>query len=98
MHGPRCIELADTARVARLSQAPNVQLIRRRRDGKVVEIQVQEYGDDSQQPAHHGNPRAYSHDHETDSNPARVWTLKHLPDEAGPIFRTVTTECLKRAA
>jgi hypothetical protein len=40
MAGPRCIELADPARVRRLMRASNVEVIRRRKDQAIVEIHL----------------------------------------------------------
>jgi hypothetical protein len=92
MCGERCLELADGARVARLARAANAELVRRRRDGKLVEIQLHEAGDDSAKRARLGNPRRYSHDHETDDNPENVWTLREIPSKARPVFLTVVAE------
>ena len=89
MSGTRCIELAGPQRVNRLARSPNVDVIRRRKDCKVVEIQVRDRGDDSRKPAKQGNPLKYSHRGETDSNPTNVWTLKHIPTHTRPIFRAV---------
>jgi hypothetical protein len=76
--GPRCYEWANRERLLCLIQAPNVKVIRRRKDKMIVELQVRECGDDSALPDRKGNPRAYSHDHETDQNPPRCWTLRRL--------------------
>jgi hypothetical protein len=92
MSGLRCIELADEARAARLVKASNVYAVRRRRDGKVVEIQVMDAGGDRDGP-HRGNPRRYSYDHESDQNPRGVWTLKHLDRSTRQIFRAAIDDC-----
>jgi hypothetical protein len=89
MSGPRCIELADAARVKHLAKAPNVELIRRRRDGRVVEIHLLEFGDDSRKRARNSNPQAYSHHAETEDNPSNTWTLKRLPRHTRAVFRAV---------
>jgi endonuclease V-like protein UPF0215 family len=94
MAGPRCIELADKARVRRLIQAPNVVVIRRKKDRRIVEIQLQEYGDDSRVPTRLGNPLAYSHKSETQDNVANVWALKRIPQQAATIFSAVLDECI----
>lgn len=94
MCGLRCLELADGARVARLARAPNAELVRRRRDGKLVEIQLHEAGDDSGKRGRAGNPRRYSHDHETEDNPENVWTLRQIPSQARPVFRAVIEDCM----
>jgi hypothetical protein len=78
MAGPRCIEFADPARVQKLIGASNVKVIRKRKTGRIVEIQLLEYGDDSRTPSKCGNPQKLSHNHETPDNPPGVWTLKKL--------------------
>jgi hypothetical protein len=99
----RCIDIADEARARRLTQAHNAQVIRRRKDRRIVEIHLTSQGDDSEwQPEHpRGNPRRYSHDHESEDNPRGTWKLKHIPDEAAEIFTAVLDQCLmteKKAA
>jgi len=80
MAGSRVIEFADPARVQKLIRASNVKVIRKRKTGTVVEIQLQECGDDSRTHSKWGNPQKLSHNSETADNPPRVWTLKRLPD------------------
>jgi hypothetical protein len=94
MRGERCLELADGARVARLAKAPNAELVWRHRDGKLVEIQLHEAGDDSRKRGRAGNPLRYSHDHETADNPENVWTLREIPSEARRVFTAVLLDCL----
>jgi hypothetical protein len=36
----------------------------------------------------------YSHNHETDTNPEKVWTLKRLPRTTRPVFTRVLDDCL----
>lgn len=91
--GERCIQLADAARVARLTKHPNVVVIRRRKDRQIVELQIHAVGDDSREPARLGNPLKYSHHGETDTNPSNVWTLKRIPSHARHVFTAVLDEC-----
>lgn len=35
----------------------------------------------------------YSHNRETEDNPAKVWTLLHLANSTRPVFMAVVTEC-----
>src|SRR5262249_47333592 len=79
MAGPRCVEFAGPARVQKLIGASNVKIIRKRKTGSIVEIQLLEYGDDSRIPSKWGNPQKLSTDYETPDNPHGVWTLKRLP-------------------
>ena len=84
MAGPQCVEFASPERVRRLLLAPNVRVIRRRKDRAVVEIQLAVHGDDTRLPARYGNPQKLSHDSETAENPPRIWTFKKLPPLPGP--------------
>lgn len=75
--GDRVLALVPPEQVRRYEAAPNAQIIRRR-DGQAVRIQLRALGDDTGLIVHRGNPRRYSHDHETDNNPDRVWMLRRL--------------------
>jgi hypothetical protein len=78
MSGPRCLELAGPQRLLCLIKAPNVEVIRRRKDHKIVELQVHEFGNDSAIPSTGGNASTESYDHETETNPQNCWTLRGL--------------------
>lgn len=80
MAGARCVEYAGPERVRRLLQAPNTQAIRQRKSKVIVEIQVEEHGDDSRLPARMGNPHHLSTDREGEDNPPNVWRFKRLCD------------------
>jgi hypothetical protein len=69
------VEFVDSHRACALERAPNAEVVRRR-DGRVVQINLLSYGDDHNAPAGHGNPQSLIHDHETATNPPRVWELK----------------------
>jgi len=94
--GPRIIEFADEVRAKRLLRAPNAVPIRRRKNGWLVGIDLVDLGT-ANEPPRYGNPLKYSHNSETDKNPAQVWTLKRIPDRAADIFDEVLNGC-KRAA
>jgi hypothetical protein len=70
------MELVDSHRASALALAPNVVVVRRRRDGRVVQINMLSFGDDHNARPGRGNPQAMIHDHETETNPPRVWELK----------------------
>jgi len=78
MSGPRCIERASPERLLRIAKAPNVLVVRQRKTGTIVEVQVLEFGDDSRLPSKWSNPLKLSTNHETCDNPRCVWTLKKL--------------------
>ena len=95
------VERCDPARARRLAAAPNATVVRKRvrgslrrfgQRGEIVRIILDSAGDDSHQKRQHGNPRSYSHNHETDTNPENVWTLKRIPSESADIFTAVVDE------
>lgn len=99
----RLIEQANPDRVKLLEKAPNAEFVRKRKGGRVVQINLRSHGDDSLQGSHRGDPRKYSHHSETehenraDSNPGRgVWTLRQLPNHTAPIFGAVVNDCIRQ--
>ena|SRR5205085_1006544 len=92
------IDRIDSARARRLAQAPNAKVIRQRKSGEIVGISLQSVGDDSAESGMIGNPSSYSHNHENDTNPEKVWTLKTIPSSTADIFGAVVNELVKRAA
>jgi hypothetical protein len=82
--GPRLIEFAGPERVRRLLAAPNAVAVRHRKTQDIVAILLEPHGDDSCLHARGGNPLQLSHNHETDTNPRRVWELKRLPGQLPP--------------
>ncbi len=89
--GGEWIEDADLCRVRELLKSPNVKPIRDK--GRIIQLQVTAFGDDYLLPERQSNPLRYSHDSDTENNPVNVWTLKHLPDFALPVFRAVLESC-----
>jgi hypothetical protein len=81
--GPRLIEFADPERVRRLLTAPNVRIVRRRKDKAIACILLEHYGDDSRLHARSGNPQKLSHCSETPENPPRVWVFKRIQPSLG---------------
>jgi hypothetical protein len=98
MCGARVIELAGPQRVNRLARHSNVEVIRRRKDRKVVEMQVRDRGDDSRLPAHTANPLAYVYRDEVVQGLAPIFVLKHIPDHTRPVFTAVLDSCVAKAA
>ena len=95
------VDRADPARVRRLALAPNATVVRRRptgirrqlrQPGEIVRILLASTADDSLENSLRGNPRSYSHNHETLENPEKVWTLKRIPGAAADIFRAVIND------
>jgi hypothetical protein len=85
------IERIDSSRARRLAAAPNAIAVRKRK-GEIVRILLQSHGDDSLEYSTRGNPRSYSHNHATETNPENCWTLKYIPSQAADLFDTVITE------
>lgn len=92
MNGFRCLELCDPSRAKRLAAHSNVEVIRRRQDHKIVELQVHDEGDDTRLDAHFGNPLAYSYREEV-ANHSPIWQLKYLPNHTRDVFRAVVLDC-----
>ena len=57
------------------NQAPGALVVRRRRDGRILQINL--FTDDYKLPSRRGNPQSQIHNHETETNPPRVWEFKH---------------------
>lgn len=96
--GPRCLEYADQARLRVLMQAPNIEVVRRHKDKRIVELQMLSMGDESALKDGQGNPRRHSHDHEVDrtdwtGNPNRCWTLKAIRRRDRDVFRRAVLDC-----
>lgn len=80
------VEMADAIRVRQLRNAPNATFVIRRKDGRLMRIVLASHGDDFGCRARRGNPQSDVHHAETETNPPRVWTFKHIKCEpaAGP--------------
>lgn len=90
------VERVDRARARRLAMAINATVVRKR-NGEIVRINMGATSDDSLEDSLHGNPLKYSHNHETETNPEKVWTIKRIPAKVQCIFQEVVTSCLKAA-
>jgi hypothetical protein len=73
------VEIAGPERVRQLLAAPNAKIIRKRKTGAIVAIQLLDFGDNLRLPSRYGNPQMLSHNSETPENPPRVWAFKRLP-------------------
>jgi len=96
--GPRLLEFATGRRLQQLVEAPNAEVVVRRRDQVIVQINLAEAGDDSDwQPEHpRANPRRYAHDHENEQNPRGVWTLRHLQAADRVLYCLSVLDCVRR--
>lgn len=79
--GPRIVEYANEARVAYLAGIQNAEFVWIRKSGHLTRINLHSVGDDCGVKSRRYNPRRYSHDHETEQNPNRVWTFRNLSKE-----------------
>lgn len=98
--GPRLVEMADAQRARQIAKAPNAEVVRQRKTGNIVRINLANHGDDSAYVPEHpkGNPRRYSHDHGNQETPDGVWTLRRIPARDRALYRQSVADCLKRAA
>jgi hypothetical protein len=71
------VALVTPSEARRVGNAPNARLVRSG-GGQVVQVTLAAHGDDTALPGHQGDPRHYSHDHETENNLENVWTMRHL--------------------
>lgn len=101
----RPVGLIKPAEIRWYETAPNAKLVRRRKDNLVVRINLRSLADNRHEHGHRGDPRKYSHDHETRENPPRVWTMRRLgsSDPSGEafvarIFRASVLDNLKQEA
>lgn len=83
----RVVALVRKQDVRYYETAPNAVVTRDPANGE-VRITLGHLSDDTSMIVHRGNPRRYSHDHETSDNPARVWTMRKLahPDTTVDLF------------
>jgi hypothetical protein len=90
------VDIVDQARAQRLSLAPNVRIVRRRKDKRIMEVHILSFGDDSKQAGKRGNPLSYSNfvRQETEYEPTGMWALKHLANETAPLFDEVVRSCI----
>jgi hypothetical protein len=51
--GPRIIEMCDHISVRRYIGAPNAELVRKRKTGQIVQVNLEPHGDDSLLPSRH---------------------------------------------
>ena len=72
------MELVDSSRLADLLTAANAEVVRRRRDGMILQVNLLSFDDEHAPGGRTGNPQSLVHDHETDTNPPRVWELKRV--------------------
>jgi hypothetical protein len=62
--------------------------------GRPIRIVLDSHSDDTEMVVHRGNPRRYSHDHENEQNPPRVWTLRRLVKRDRDIYRSSVLDCI----
>jgi hypothetical protein len=90
----RVVEIAhDEARIRRLAASPNARVVRERKTGRIVRINLIAMSDDTRMIVHRADPRRYSHDHEGEQNPHGCWTLRRIPTAAESLFRLAVTDC-----
>jgi hypothetical protein len=70
------VEDADAARVRQLRDAPNVEFVKRHKDGCLMRIMLYAHGDDYGRRSRYGNPQTDIYDAESADNPKNVWAFK----------------------
>jgi hypothetical protein len=95
------IDRVCLSRASRIALAPNARVVRfghsrKRKRGEIARIVLREVGDCSLDDSMYGNPRAYSHKRETETNPENCWTLKRIPTDTAALFDTAVLDCMAR--
>lgn len=71
------MQMVDPRRAAWLALAGNAEVVRRRRDHRILRINLRSHVDaDAEQRGAAGNPQKLTHCAATDTNPAGVWAFK----------------------
>ncbi len=92
--GALCVELADPIRARRLGQASNAETVRRKRDGRIMQINLMDVADESERRPSFCNPRKYTYLDCSERMPQGVHALKHLPDHTASLYRQVRIDCM----
>src|SRR3954471_20073660 len=70
------MQMVDPRRAAWLARAGNAEVVRRRRDHRILRINLRSHVDADLAPGAAGNPQKLTHCAATDTNPAGVWAFK----------------------
>lgn len=89
----RLVDTISPRDVERYRSVPNARIVRDHVTGETRVI-LDHHSDDSTLIVHRGNPRRYSHDHETEKNPPRVWTLRPLQSRDRAIYQSSILDCI----
>lgn len=61
--GPRIVAMCDRVGVRRYLSAPNAEVVRKRKTGEIVQINLVSHGDDSREPSGRRNARPTYEEH-----------------------------------
>ena len=82
--GPRIIDTCDAISVRRYVGAPNAEIVRKRKTGEIVQVNLLSHGDDSvEKPRHDSHHPTY----EEHVGAQSLLTLKRVDPEAGQLVR-----------
>lgn len=82
--GPRIIDMCDQITVRRYFGAANAELVRKRKTGQIVQVNLIQHGDDSLLKSLHDSARPTYEEH---VGPRPLVTLKRLDPETGQLVR-----------
>ncbi|HZV06191.1 MAG TPA: hypothetical protein VE999_14025 [Gemmataceae bacterium] len=82
--GPRIIDVCDSVSVRRYIGAPNAEVIRKRKTGQIVQINLLSYGDDSVQKPRHDSDHSTYEEH---LGAHTLLMLKRVDPETGQLVR-----------
>lgn len=82
--GPRIIDMCDAIGVQRYIGAPNVEVVRKRKTGQIVQVNVLSHGDDSQQKSGLDNGQPTYEEHVGSHS---LVMLKRVDAETGQLVR-----------
>lgn len=87
--GPRIIEFCDPVSVRRYIGAPNAELVRKRKTGEIVQVNLQSHGDDSLVASLHDTAGPTYQEH---LKPHPLVVLKRVDPTTGQLVRWSPTD------
>ena len=80
--GPRIVEMCDSVSVRRYLGAANAEVVRKRKTGQIVQINLQSVGDDSLEKSAHENAHPTYEEH---VGPRKLVMLKRVNPKTGQL-------------
>jgi hypothetical protein len=82
--GPRIVAMCDGVSVQRYLTAANARVVRKRKTGQIVQVNLSSHGDDSLLPSCHDGPCPTYTEH---LGPRLLVTMKRVDTETGQLVR-----------